>query len=64
MPDDPNKRGEPDRSLISLEQAHEVVSWTKKYGVTREQLEQAVKAVGNSADAVERFLRQQGHIIR
>ena len=56
MADDPNKQGQPDRSRISLEQRHEVDYWTKRFGVSREQLEQAVRAVGNSVDAVQRHL--------
>jgi hypothetical protein len=59
MPDNTTNRGEPDRSRVSLEQDHEVAYWTKRFGVTRQQLEQAVKAVGNSVDAVQRQLRQQ-----
>ncbi len=54
--DNPANRGEADRSRISLQQSHEVAYWTKKFGVSREQLEQAVKAVGNSVEAVEKQL--------
>jgi hypothetical protein len=56
--DSTTNRGEPDRSRISLSQQHEVAYWTKRFGVSRDQLEQAVKAVGNSAEAVERHLRK------
>lgn len=63
MTDDPTKRGEPDRSLISLQQQHEIEYWSMRFGVSLEVLRQAVKAVGNSAAAVERYLRQQGHNI-
>ena len=56
--DSTTNRGEPDRSRISLSQQHEVTYWTKRFGVSREQLEAAVNAVGNSADAVERHLRK------
>jgi hypothetical protein len=58
MPDNTTDRGEADRSRISLEQEHEVAYWTKRFGVTRPQLEHAVKAVGNSVAAVERHLRK------
>ena len=58
MPDNTTNRGEPDRSRVSLQQPHEVSYWTKRFGVTREQLEQAVNAVGNSVEAVERHLRR------
>jgi hypothetical protein len=55
--DNTTNRGEPDRSRISLSQQHEVAYWTKRFGVSRERLEQAIKAVGNGAEAVERHLR-------
>jgi hypothetical protein len=56
--DNTAQRGEPDRSRISLRQPHEVAYWTKRFGVSREQLEEAVKAVGHAVDAVERELRR------
>ena len=52
MSDNPNDRGEPDRSRISLEQEHEVRYWTEALDCTEEQLREAVAAVGNSADEV------------
>lgn len=45
-----------DRKLISLEEDYEVRDWCKSLGCTSEQLRGAVKAVGNSADAVREFL--------
>jgi hypothetical protein len=55
MSDDPKKTGL-DRKLISLDEEHEVRSWTQSLGCTPEQLRAAVKAVGNSADAVRKHL--------
>lgn len=55
MADDPTKTRQ-DRKLISLEQEYEVRSWCESLGCTREQLQQAVKAVGNSADKVREYL--------
>lgn len=57
MPDDPNKTGQ-DRQLISLEQPHEIRSWTESFGVTEEQLRAAVAAVGHSAEKVREYLRR------
>jgi hypothetical protein len=57
MADDKTLRGPQDASRIALGEDYEVEYWTSKFGVSRERLEQAVKAVGNSADAVERHLR-------
>lgn len=45
-----------DRKLISLEQGYEVRDWSKSLGCTEQQLRDAVKAVGNSADAVRKHL--------
>lgn len=45
-----------DRLRISLTQEHEVRYWTKKWGITREELEAAVKAVGPMAAKVAMHL--------
>ncbi|OUL98351.1 DUF3606 domain-containing protein [Variovorax sp. JS1663] len=55
MADDPNKTGL-DRKLISLEQEHERRDWAASLGCTEDQLRMAVQAVGNSADAVRKWL--------
>ncbi|KQW54149.1 DUF3606 domain-containing protein [Variovorax sp. Root411] len=55
MPDDSSKTGA-DRKLISLEQQHEIRSWTQSLGCSETQLRDAVKAVGNSAEAVREYL--------
>lgn len=55
MSDDPKKTGL-DRKLISLDEEHEVRSWTESLGCTPEQLRAAVMAVGNSADEVRKYL--------
>ena len=55
MPDDTGKPGS-DRNFISLEQYYEVRDWAKSLGCTPEQLRAAVKAVGNSTDAVREYL--------
>jgi hypothetical protein len=58
MADDPNKTGL-DRKLISLDEPHEVRSWTESLGVTEQQLKAAVAAVGTSADKVREYLRKK-----
>jgi hypothetical protein len=55
MADDPKKTGL-DRKLVNLGEPHEVRSWTESLGCTETQLRDAVKAVGNSADAVRKYL--------
>ena len=61
MSDDPKSRDGRDRSRISLDQEHEVKYWTQSLGVSRQELEEAVRSVGNSADKVREHLagRQQ-----
>ena len=52
MADNKANRGEPDRSRINTSEDYEIQYWTEKFGVGRQQLMDAVKKVGNSADAV------------
>jgi len=59
MPDDRTNRGPQDRSRINLNEDYEVRYWTDKLGVSKAQLEEAVRDVGPSADAVESELRRQ-----
>jgi len=56
MSDDTTLRGPQDSSRIALGEDYEVRYWTDKFGVTRDALADAVKAVGKSADAVARHL--------
>ena len=57
MADDKTLRGPRDSSRIAMGEDYEVEYWTKRFGVTRDRLAEAVGVVGNSADAVERYLR-------
>ncbi|HEY0661461.1 MAG TPA: DUF3606 domain-containing protein [Lysobacter sp.] len=59
MTDSSQNRGEPDRSLINVNQEHEVRYWTKELGVTEQQLREAVKAVGESASKVREYVRNR-----
>ena len=54
--DDLNKKGAGDRSKINMHEDYEVKYWTKQLGVSRDELEKAVKKVGNSAAAVRKEL--------
>jgi 3-oxoacyl-[acyl-carrier-protein] synthase III len=56
MSDDLTKRGQADRSKISMSEEHEVRYWTKHLGITEEELQKAVDKVGNSAAAVRKQL--------
>ena len=52
MSEDKTKPGGQDRKRISLTEAYELRDWSKKFGVTPDELKAAVKAVGNEAAAV------------
>lgn len=57
MADNKNLRGEPDRSLINMNEPYEVEYWTNRLGCSKERLQQAVQAVGNSAAKVAACLQ-------
>lgn len=57
MADDLSNRGPQDRARVNLSEAHEVAYWTRKFGVSEEQLRNAVGKAGPSADAVEKALK-------
>jgi hypothetical protein len=59
MADDRTNRGPQDRSRINLGEDYEVRYWTDKFGVSKSQLEEAVRKAGSSAAAVEEELRRQ-----
>lgn len=58
MADDKTNRGSPDRDRINTSEAYELRDWAKKFGVTEDRIKTAVNEVGNSADAVRRYLQQ------
>jgi hypothetical protein len=58
MADDKTKTGGQDRKRINLNEDYEVRDWTKSLGVTEQQLRDAVKAVGDSADKVREHLKK------
>lgn len=57
MADDLSNRGPQDRARVNISEQHEIAYWTKKFGVSEEQLRNAVKKAGSSADAVEKALK-------
>jgi hypothetical protein len=56
MSDDPKKRGTEDRSRINTSEDYEVRYWSKKFGVSPDEMKAAVKKVGSSAAAVQKEL--------
>lgn len=60
MSDDKSKTGGPDRNRISTSEDYEVRYWAEKFGVSKEELIQAVEALGsNSPDRVEAYLKDR-----
>lgn len=59
MADNPNLRNGQDRKRVNVHQEHEVRWWTQKWGVSREELEKAVEAVGTSVNKVEQYLNKK-----
>ena len=57
MAKDKIEEGNQDRNRISLSEDFEVQEWSKKLGVTSNELKNAVIEVGNSAKEVEAFLK-------
>jgi len=58
MPDNKSEVGRQDRRPINIHEDYEVRAWSKKLGVTSEQLKKAVQQVGDSAEVVRRQLRK------
>jgi len=50
--------GNPDRSRINVNEDYELKDWAEKFGVTKEQLKTAVRAVGDNAQKVEEYLKK------
>jgi len=59
MSDNKKKTGEPDRSLINTGENYEMQYWKDKFKVSPQQLTGAVRAVGNKATAVEKYLKDK-----
>ena len=57
MSDNPANRGSPDRDRINVNQDHELRYWSTRFGVTPEELKEAVRDVGPTVAAVEQRLR-------
>ena len=58
MSDDTSNRGPQDASRVNVHEEWEVRYWTKKFDCSKQQLEDAVKAVGPMATAVESHLKK------
>lgn len=60
MSDDKTKASGQDRERINLNEDYEVRDWSRKFGVSPDELRAAVQAVGDRAAAVEAHLQRRG----
>lgn len=56
--DNKQQTGSPDRDLINVNEDYELQYWSEKFGISRDELREAVKAVGTPAKAVEAYLNK------
>lgn len=56
MSDDLSKKRPQDATKVNVNESWELEYWSKKFGITKDQLKNAVKAVGVSAAAVKKYL--------
>jgi len=56
MSDDKSKTGNPDRLWVNVGEAYELRDWTTKWGVSEQEVRDAVAKVGKVASDVEREL--------
>ena len=57
MPDDKSKPGGQDRSRIDVSEPYELRDWARKFGVSEDELKEAVRSVGDQAATVAQHLR-------
>ena len=58
MSDNLQQRGGQDRRRIDVNESYELRDWSRKFGVSPEELRDAVRAVGNEAEKVEEYLKR------
>jgi hypothetical protein len=57
MPDNMDFRNAPDANRINVNETHEVRYWTQALGCSAEELRDAVRKVGTSAQAVRNYIQ-------
>ena len=57
MSDNLKQTGGQDRKRINVNEDYELRDWSKKFGVTPDELKKAVASVGDSADKVQAHLK-------
>ncbi|MET3977919.1 hypothetical protein ABIB62_000486 [Mucilaginibacter sp. UYP25] len=56
--DNKQNTGSPDRDRINVNEDYELQYWSEKFGVSRDELKEAVKAAGTSVEAVQKQLNK------
>lgn len=57
MTDNLQNRGPQDRARVNVNEKHELRYWTETFGVSEDELRQAVKKVGTTAEKVKEYLK-------
>lgn len=57
MADDKTKKGYHDRGRVSADEPYELAYLEKDLNVSREEVQQAIKKVGNNREKVEKYLK-------
>jgi hypothetical protein len=58
MSDDKSKSGGQDRQRINIHEDYELRDWAKSLATTPDRIKEAVQAVGDRAEKVREYLRQ------
>jgi hypothetical protein len=58
MADDKNLRDQMDRNRVARDENYEVDYLVEKTGASREQVTEAIRAVGNNREKVEEYLKR------
>jgi hypothetical protein len=58
MADDLKNKGPQDRTRINLSEDWEMAYWTKELNCSESELRKAITNVGNSTDAVRKYLKR------
>jgi hypothetical protein len=61
MSDDKTKAHGQDRERINVHEDYELRDWSKSLGVTQEELKKAVAAVGDRAEKVREYLKNNSN---
>ena len=56
--DNKQQVGAPDRNLINVNEDYELRYWSEKFGISRDELREAVKQAGTSVEKVKAHLNK------